>query len=229
MVYFEKKISIWYLKFKKNVNGSYQIRNAPIANQMTKLLSLSIFCGSSSGNDESFQRLAFDMGSYLAQNNISIVYGGAKIGIMGAVADGAIAAGGQITGVIPDFLMDKEIAHKNLSELIIVNSMHERKMIMFEKSDGAIILPGGFGTLDEMFELLTWGQLGLHNKPVGVLNINGYYDLLFSFIENMVSNNILKKDNRDMLLISHEISELIEKMKHYKATTKTKWIRKEQI
>lgn len=196
---------------------------------MPKLHLLSIFCGSSPGNDESYLKTAFSLGTFLADSNISIIYGGAKIGLMGAIADGAIRAGGHVTGVIPDFLMDKEIAHPNLSELIIVQSMHERKMIMFEKSDGAIVLPGGFGTLDEMFELLTWGQLGLHKKPVGILNVKGYYDLLITFIENMVNQNLLRKSNQDMLLISNDISELIEKMKNYEAPDKAKWISKDQV
>ncbi len=200
-----------------------------LIDNMTNFQSLSIFCGSSPGKDESYIKVAYALGSFLAQSNISIIYGGAKIGLMGAVADGVIFSGGNITGVIPDFLMNKEIAHQQLTELIIVKSMHERKMVMFEKSDGAIILPGGFGTLDEMFELLTWGQLGLHKKPIGILNINGYYDLLISFIENMVKQNLLRKANQDMLLVSHDPDELIQMMKKYEAPVKAKWINKDQV
>ena len=133
---------------------------------MNQIHAVSVFCGSSSGNEGIFETSARKLGEFLAKNNITLIYGGAKVGLMGAVADGAILSGGNVVGVIPDFIRNKEIAHEGITELIIVKSMHERKTIMYEKSDGAIILPGGFGTMDEMFELLTWGQLGLHTKPI---------------------------------------------------------------
>lgn len=196
---------------------------------MNELRSVAIFCASSLGSDACFQEDAFSLGRFLAGQNIDIVYGGAKVGLMGALANGALSVNGRVIGIIPDFLKDKEVAHDSLTELIVVKSMHERKMIMFEKSNGAIVLPGGFGTLDEMFELLTWGQLGLHKKPVGILNVKGYYDLLITFIENMVSQNLLRKSNQDMLLVSNDISELIEKMKNYEAPDKAKWISKDQV
>lgn len=191
--------------------------------------SLAVFCGSSTGNDDSFYNDAFSLGVFLANKNIQVVYGGAKIGLMGAVADGALSQKGVVTGVIPDFLVDKEIAHEGITHLRIVKSMQERKTLMHELSDGAIILPGGFGTMDEMFELLTWGQLGLHKKPIGILNSAGYYDDLISFINKMVNMNLLRQSNREMLLISTNIESLFKQMLTYKPPLKAKWIAKDQI
>ncbi|MBK8627619.1 MAG: TIGR00730 family Rossman fold protein [Saprospiraceae bacterium] len=190
---------------------------------------LSIFCGSSSGNDDAFSSEAFYLGKYLGEHQITVVYGGAKVGLMGSVADGALTANGRVIGVIPDFIKNKEIAHEGLTELIEVKSMHERKTIMHEKSDGAIILPGGFGTLDEMFELLTWGQLGLHTKPIGILNTSGYYDDLMRFLDSMVTKNLLRMSNREMILISNNIEDLHQQMLHYDAPLKAKWITQEQV
>lgn len=196
---------------------------------MNKIQALSIFCGSSSGNDDAFFNDAFALGKYLSKNQITVVYGGARVGLMGAVADGAISGNGKVIGVIPDFIKTKEIAHEGLTELIEVKSMHERKTIMHEKSDGAIILPGGFGTLDEMFELLTWGQLGLHTKPIGILNTSGYYDDLMRFLDSMVTKNLLRMSNRDMILVSNSIDDLYQQMLHYEAPLKAKWIEKDQL
>ena len=196
---------------------------------MNNIQSLSIFCGSSAGNVDAFYKDAIALGKYLAGRQITIVYGGAKVGLMGAVADGAISANGQVIGVIPDFIKNKEIAHEGLTQLIEVKSMHERKTIMHEKSDGAIILPGGFGTLDEMFELLTWGQLGLHTKPIGILNTSGYYDDLMRFLDSMVTKNLLRMSNREMILVSNQIEDLLEQMLHYEAPLKAKWITQEQV
>src|SRR5687768_1380717 len=135
--------------------------------------SVAIFCGSSSGSDSIYYSQAAMLGKILAHRKIQIVYGGAKVGLMGAVADGALKEGGKVIGVLPNFLKSKEIAHTGLTDLILVESMHERKLKMHELSDGIIALPGGFGTLEELFEMLTWSQLGLHKKPIGLLNING--------------------------------------------------------
>lgn len=197
---------------------------------MNTIQSLSVFCGSSLGNDEKYFQEAQSVGKFLSENHIRLIYGGARVGLMGTVADACIKHKGKVTGIIPDFIQDKEIAHENLSELIIVSSMHERKTLMFEKSDGAIVLPGGFGTLDEMFELLTWGQLGLHKKPIGVLNVSGYYDHLFLFLDHMVEEGLLRKANRDMVLQAVNIEDLYKEMAHYEAPDKPKWIAgKEQI
>ena len=196
---------------------------------MNSLKNISVFCGSSRGNGDSFMEGATTMAEFLADRGVAIVYGGAKVGLMGAVADAALRKNGKVIGVIPDFIKSKEIAHEGLTELITVTSMQERKTIMHEKSDGAIILPGGFGTLDEMFELLTWGQLGLHTKPIGILNIDGFYDHLISCMDNMVSSGFLRGSNRDMLIIEKDIHQLFDAMVNYEPPLKPKWIDLDQV
>jgi uncharacterized protein (TIGR00730 family) len=193
------------------------------------LNSLSVFCGSSRGNEESYFDAAFKTGVFLADMGIRLVYGGARVGLMGAVADGALSKNGIVVGVIPEVLMDKEIAHDGLTELKIVKSMHERKSTMDALSDGAIVLPGGYGTMDEMFELLTWGQLGLHNKPMGVLNVGGFYDDLISCIDTMVRKNLLRVSNREMLIVSQDIRQLYSQMQDYNAPARPKWIGTDEI
>lgn len=186
---------------------------------------ISVFCGSSSGSDHDFELQAKELGKKLAFENIELVYGGADIGLMGAVANGVLENGGKAIGVLPKFLNSKEIAHAGLSEFILVETMHERKTKMNELCDGVITLPGGFGTLEELFEMLTWGQLGLHQKPIGILNINGYYNSLITFVNNMVDKGLLKDENRDMILISDNIVDLLAKMKSYVAPEVPKWIK----
>lgn len=188
---------------------------------------ITVFCGSSWGTEKIFEEQAFLLGKTLAQEQIGLVYGGAKIGLMGAVADGCLQHGGEVIGVLPRFLSGKEIAHENLSQLILVDSMHERKMKMNELSQGTIALPGGFGTLEELFEMLTWGQLGLHQKPMGLLNVNGFYDELLDFVKNMLQKGFIKQIHQDMLLYSHDINDLLYKMKTYEAPPAPKWISKE--
>ena len=188
---------------------------------------ITVFCGSNFGTDEIYEKQAFRLGEILAERKIGLVYGGANVGLMNAVADGSLSRGGKVTGVLPVFIKDKGIAHKNLTELILVNTMHERKTKMNELSDGVIALPGGFGTLEEFFETLTWGQLGLHRKPVGLLNINGFYDSLKILAQTMVEKGFLKEANRKMLLISDDIDKLIDQMESYIAPTIDKWIIRE--
>jgi uncharacterized protein (TIGR00730 family) len=147
---------------------------------------------------------------------------------MGAVADGALNAGGKVIGVLPNFLRSKEIAHLGLTELILVESMHERKTKMNDLCDGVIALPGGFGTLEELFEMLTWAQLGLHKKPIAILNVNGFYDSLIALLQTMTEKGLLKDVNREMLLVSNNIDDLLEKMRNYIPPTVGKWIDKEQ-
>jgi uncharacterized protein (TIGR00730 family) len=154
------------------------------------------------------------------------VYGGANVGLMGAVADGVMSAGGKAIGVLPIFLQSKELAHTSLTELILVDTMHERKTKMNDLCDGVLALPGGFGTLEELFEMLTWAQLGLHKKPIGILNTNGFYDALLVLIQTMVDKGFLKKSNQQMVLVSDDINELLDKMKKYQAPVVTKWITK---
>lgn len=190
---------------------------------------ITVFCGSSFGTEEIYTEQAVLLGETLAKQNIELVYGGANVGLMGAVADGVLNNGGKAIGVLPDFLRSKEIAHLGLTELILVESMHERKTKMSDLCDGVIALPGGFGTLEELFEMLTWAQLGLHKKPIAILNINGFYDSLIQLTENMVSKGLLKDVNQQMLLVSDNIDDLLDKMKNYKAPTVGKWIEKEEV
>lgn len=191
--------------------------------------SITVFCGSSFGSEEIYKEQAYWVGKTLAKENIRLIYGGANVGLMGAVADGTIQNGGKAIGVLPHFLQSKEIAHTNLTELILVETMHERKTKMNELSDGVIVLPGGYGTLEEFFEMITWAQLGLHKKPIAILNIDGFYDDLIKMVQTMVDKGFLKQINQEMLLVSDNIDELLEKMKNYQAPTVGKWISKEEI
>jgi uncharacterized protein (TIGR00730 family) len=190
---------------------------------------ITVFCGSSSGTEEFYTSQATLLGETLAKRNIELVYGGAYVGLMGAVADGVLNQGGKVIGVLPNFLSSKEIAHKDLTQLILVETMHERKTKMNDLCDGVIALPGGFGTLDELFEMLTWAQLGLHKKPIAILNVDGYYDALIVFVQTMVEKGLLKEVNQQMLLVSDTIDELLDKMENYVAPTVGKWINKENI
>lgn len=186
-----------------------------------------VFCGSSPGFSPVFGELAFALGKALAERGIGLVYGGAQIGLMGAVADGALQNGGEVIGVLPHFLGSKEIAHPNLTELIMVDTMHQRKTIMNDLSDGVIALPGGFGTLEELFEMLTWAQLGLHPKPIGLLNINNFYSPLIEMTSQMVGNGFLKKSHQDLLLTAENISDLIQLMDNFQALPQPKWLSRE--
>ena len=191
--------------------------------------SITVFCGSSFGTEEIYKEQALLLGQTLAKQNIKLIYGGANVGLMGAVADGVLNAGGEAIGVLPDFLRSKEIAHLGLTELILVKSMHERKTKMNDLCEGVIALPGGFGTLEELFEMLTWAQLGLHKKPIAILNINGFYDSLIELTKTMVEKGLLKDVNQKMLLVSDNIDDLLNQMKNYTAPTVGKWIEKKEL
>lgn len=191
--------------------------------------SIVVFCGSSDGNDKKVIDVAYDLGKTLAQKNMTLIYGAAKIGIMGKVAQGALDNKGTVVGIIPEFLKKKEVVHTNLSELIVTKNMHERKLLMHERSDGVMTLPGGFGTLEELFEMITWAQLGLHQKPIGILNVNGFYDDLLKMLQHMVAQGFLKQDNYDMLLVDDTIEGLLVKMNNYKPKSVPKWIKKDQV
>lgn len=184
---------------------------------------ITVFCGSNSGSDPLFKTEAYNLGKALAKKNIELVYGGAKVGLMGAVADGTLDNGGRAIGVLPQFLKEKELEHKGLSEIYIVDTMHERKAKMSELCDGIITLPGGFGTLEELFEMLTWAQLALHKKPIGLLNINNYYSPLLDMIETMIASDFLKEEYRNIVLVSNNIEELISKMESYIPPKNDKW------
>ncbi len=177
--------------------------------------SIVVFCGSADGYNEYYREAAYELGALLADRGIRIIYGGARIGLMGALAEGALASGGKVTGVIPGFLKTKEVAHEGLTELITVDTMHERKLKMHELSDGVITMPGGWGTMEELFEMLTWGQLGLHTKPIGLLNVSGYYDALKALSDSMVTEGFLSEFVNASLLISESPVDLLEKMEAY--------------
>ena len=197
-------------------------------NNKNQLKRIAVFCASSEGNDEKIYTESYRLGKVLAQKNIQLIFGGSKLGLMGQVAAGTLQNGGEVIGVIPDFLKTKEVVHTGLTELITTKDMHERKLKMHELSDGFIALPGGFGTFEELFEIVTWGQLGLHQNPIGLLNINGFYDDLIAMLKTMVRKGLLRKENFDLLLIAENIEELLEKMHNFKPMPVPKWMNKDQ-
>lgn len=184
---------------------------------------ISVFCGSSTGNDDIYKDQAKVLGQTLAKKGYGIVYGGARVGLMGAVADGVLNAGGEVIGVIPGFLKKKEIEHEHLTRMHIVETMHERKELMSQLSDAVIALPGGYGTLEELFEMLTWGQLNLHKKPVAILNIDGYYNPLIAMRDTMIQKGFLKEEYQNLLIIDKDIENLIKKIETYTPSDNEKW------
>jgi uncharacterized protein (TIGR00730 family) len=195
---------------------------------MKTLTSVAVFCGSSEGNDMTIISQATILGETLAKQDITLVYGAAKIGVMGKVAQGALKYKGKVIGVIPEFLKKKEVVHLGLHKLITTKNMHQRKLKMHELSDGFIALPGGFGTLEELFEIITWAQLGLHQKPIGLLNINGFYNDLINLLETMVVKGFLKMENLELLIVDDNIESLLNKMKQFKPTQVPKWLKPER-
>jgi hypothetical protein len=187
-----------------------------------------VFCGSSFGSDPAYARETEHLGESLAARNIELVYGGATVGLMGLLADTVLNQGGRVTGVIPQALVDKEIAHTGLTDLRVVNSMHERKALMAEFADGFIALPGGFGTLEEFCEVLTWSQLGLHRKNCGLLNVNGYYDGLLSLFDHAVAEGFLKAANRNLVQSESDPDRLIDAVLAAPPAVEAKWISKGQ-
>lgn len=186
--------------------------------------SICVFCGSSKGFNSLHADVARLTGTILAKRNIRLVYGAGNVGLMGILADAALENGGQVLGVIPGFLKEKEVCHTGLTELVVTHSMHQRKEIMAENSDGFIILPGGFGTLDEFFEILTWRQLRLHDKPIGVLNVNGYYDHLLAHVKQMWREGFLREANLSLMTVAEAIPELLEKMAAPVKIAEEKWV-----
>ena len=179
--------------------------------------SICIYCGSNTGRDPAFRAAADAAGKQLAERGITVVYGGGQVGLMGAVADAALAAGGRVTGVIPEFLALKEIAHLALTELHVVASMHARKALMVELSEGFIALPGGIGTMEELFEVWTWAQLGQHRHPVGLLNVDGFYDELVAFLDKMTGQGFLRPEHRGGLIVSDTMDGLLDAFQAYRA------------
>ena len=195
---------------------------------LNKIHNLAVFCASSDGNDSEIYETAYEVGKIMAANKIRLVYGGSKLGLMGQVARGVMEHQGKVTGVIPDFLKTKEVVHTSLDKLITTQDMHERKLTMNELSDAFLTLPGGFGTFEELFEIVTWAQLGLHRKPIGLLNIGGFYDDLISMLNNMCSKGLLKKENLDILLVSDNFEDLLDKMRTFEPKPVPKWMNKNQ-
>ncbi|PID67496.1 MAG: TIGR00730 family Rossman fold protein [Flavobacteriia bacterium] len=185
---------------------------------------IAVFCGASIGFSEDYKHAAQTLGQYLAQHDISMIYGGGKIGMMGAIADTMLPLGGEVIGVIPELLRHEEVAHNKITQMLISKGMSDRKVTISKMVDGYIALAGGYGTLDEIFEALTLGQLHIEQKPVGLLNTNGYFDHLLKQLDHMVEEGFLRQENRTMLLVSDSVPELIELMQNYKAPQVSKLI-----
>ncbi len=191
---------------------------------MTQLRSVCVFCGSSSGRRPEYRAAAELVGRTLASRGIRLVYGGGNVGLMGTTADAALAAGGQVVGVIPDVLMAKEVGHTSLTELHVVRNLHERKAMMADLSDAFVALPGGFGTFEEFCEVITWSQLSLHQKPCGLLNIAGYWDPMVRMFDHAVEEGFLKPQNRNIVLVDADFEKLLSKMLDWKPSREEKWI-----
>lgn len=187
------------------------------------LKNIAVYCASSTGNDPVYMREANWLGKVLGRRNKSLVYGGAHVGLMGAVADGVLSEGGKVFGVIPEFLKKKELEHKFLTQSFVVNTMHERKAKMEELADGIIALPGGFGTMEELFEMVTWAQLALHRKPIGLLNIGGFYDPMMVFVKQMIDKGFVKKEYESLLIIESDAESLLDKMEVFIPMLNEKW------
>jgi uncharacterized protein (TIGR00730 family) len=185
---------------------------------------LCVFSGSSPGGHPDYAQAAEELGRALAAQRIGLVYGGAHVGLMGAIAKAALDAGGEVVGVIPQALVDREIAHTGLTDLHVVGSMHERKAKMAELADGFIALPGGMGTLEELFEVYTWTQLGLHSKPLGLLDVRGYYAQLAGFLDHAVAERFVTAEHREMLVVEERAEAMIEAFRRWRPPVRTKWI-----
>ena len=188
-----------------------------------------VFCGSSEGAYPIYKQTAEQLGKTLVKHNLALVYGGATVGTMGAIADAVMADGGEVYGVIPRGLFGREVPHHNITQLDIVDSMHERKARMAELADAFIALPGGIGTFEELFETLSWSQLGIHNKPVGLVNANGFYDKLLTFLDDTVQNGFIKPKHRELLVVDADPEALVETLKEFRPPLVSKWMGEEEI
>lgn len=188
-----------------------------------------VFCGSSGGVRPSYRQAAEALGTLLVERGLGLVYGGSHLGLMGAVADTVLARGGAVTGVIPQMLVDKEVAHRGLPDLRVAGSMHERKALMAELADAFIALPGGYGTLEEFFEVVTWSQLGVHRKPCGLLNVDGYYDPLLRLLDRAVDEGFLKPLNRELVIAEKDPERLLQAMEVFRVPTVDKWIVRAEV
>jgi uncharacterized protein (TIGR00730 family) len=190
--------------------------------------SLCVFCGSSSGARHDYTATARRLGAVLAGRHVRLVYGGARVGLMGEVADAVLGGGGEVTGVIPEALRAREVAHTGLADLRVVSSMHERKALMADLSDGFVAIPGGAGTLEEFFEVWTWAQLGIHCKPCGLLNVAGYFDGLLTFLDHAVDERFLRREHRAIVLVDDDPDRLLDRMAAYRAPGIPKWMERGQ-
>lgn len=187
---------------------------------------LCVYCGSSSGNSPEFKNAARELGETIAARGLELVYGGARVGLMNEVADAALAKGGKVIGVLPRFMSSKELAHESLTELHLVDTMHQRKQLMAELSHGFVALPGGFGTFEEIFEAMTWAQLHLHQYPCALLNVAGYYDSLLKFLDESVRAGFVRQDLRDSLIVASSVTELFAGFANHRPARSEKWIPK---
>jgi len=194
-----------------------------------KIKKICVYCGSSPGKNPAYSLAAKALAKALCERNIGLVYGGAAVGVMGTIANAVLEAGGEAIGVIPKSLAVKEVAHESLTKLHVVASMHERKAMMAELSDGFIALPGGWGTLEEIFEILTWAQLGFHDKPCALLNIEGYYDQLIAFLENSFQQQFVNELCRPMLIEAHNPGMLLDQFATYRAPKVRKWVGEDEL
>jgi uncharacterized protein (TIGR00730 family) len=186
--------------------------------------SVCVFCGSSAGEKPVFREAAGIVGQTLARRKLRLIYGGGNVGLMGAVADAVLAAGGEVVGVIPQALLEKELAHEGLTELIVVQSMHERKALMADRADAFLALPGGYGTFEEFCEVLTWAQLGLHAKPCGLLNVDGFYDALLGLFDRAVDEGFLRTEHRSIVTCGTDVEDLLDLFATYQPPVLEKWI-----
>jgi uncharacterized protein (TIGR00730 family) len=191
---------------------------------MLKLQRLCVFCGSSTGFDPIHLQMAGNVGASLAREGIELVYGGGSVGLMGAVADAVLQADGHVIGVIPRFLATRELLHEGISDLRLTETMHERKALLSELSDGFIALPGGLGTFEELFEVLTWAQLGLHRKPIGLLNVAGYFDPLIAMIDRAIADGFCRDKHRQLFVVDDQPESLLQKLREQEMPTVKKWI-----
>jgi uncharacterized protein (TIGR00730 family) len=192
------------------------------------LRAVTVFCGSNAGTDPAYAAAARALGEVLVERSIALVYGGGRVGLMGIVADTVLAGGGHVTGVIPQHLWDKEVGHAGLSELLIVDSMHERKLAMADRGDAFIALPGGVGTLEELFEAITWTQLGIQQKPCAVLDVAGFYEPMLAFLDRTVDAGFLRPDHRNLVLSDTDPAELLDRLAAWQPLDVPKWLDEEQ-
>jgi uncharacterized protein (TIGR00730 family) len=196
---------------------------------MTTVRRLCVFCGSSTGSRGLYADAAARFGTALAAGGLGLVYGGGHIGLMGVLADAVLAGGGEVIGIIPRAMVARELAHARLTELHIVDTMHQRKALMADLADGFAALPGGYGTADELFEILTWGQLGLHAKPIGLLNVGGFFDLLLAWLNRTVADGFLRSEHRALLRVAPDCQELLQALlRHQPPASVPKWIEAEE-